>query len=281
MFDDFVARAGGAHAYVAAADKSYWLTHTAFGGWTAAGALTAAQAALAENEPSSTASLLSLNIEFFRGVDEGSVQFDVQLLHATRSTGFYSVDVSQPERSGLAARASVVFSRRRDTDALCNLVMPVVPMPEAIKPWVFDSPSATWPLRYDMRPASGRLFVASEHMRTLFWQRPSSGAAWNMAQLVALADAHFPRMFFHYPAPSLMATITMSVHVHVDTTELAGLGADFLLCEVFSQVARGGFFDQQVRVWSRVGRLVLTSTQLVWFNVKSSTDVVQPQSNIS
>ena len=46
--------------------------------------------------------------------------------------------------------------------------------------------------------------------------------------------------------------------------------ADFVLVEAAGQIARHGFFDQQVRIWSGAGSLLATSTQLARYDVAPS-----------
>jgi acyl-CoA thioesterase len=107
-------------------------------------------------------------------------------------------------------------------------------------------------------------------MRSLVWTRFRDEQPLNAARLIALADASFPRIYYHYDAVVPISTVTISVHIHASVQAIEAISADFLLLEASSNGAQAGFFDQQVRLWSRNGDLLATSTQLVWFGVKSA-----------
>ena len=147
--------------------------------------------------------------------------------------------------------------------------MPRCAPPESLQTIAIDGGPVTWIKQYDMRPALGNLRQRSPQMRSLTWVRLSNDRNLSFVTLTALSDASFPRIFYHYDAPSPIATVTMSVHFHAAAADLAAIGGDFVLIEASNQLARDGFFDQHVRVWSRGGDLLATSTQLVWFDVSN------------
>jgi acyl-CoA thioesterase len=239
----------------------------AFGGWTAAHALLAAQRLLRHASPEELLTPLSLNTEFTKGIGEGVVAARPSLTSATRSTQFISVQTWHED--SLCALTSIVLARRRSTDRVESITMPTAAAPETL-PVLPPLPIAvTWIERFDMRPVSGQLTRQAPAMRSLMWSRLKGEAPLGYDTLAALADANFPRIFYHYATPSPIATISMSVHFHASTQDLATVGTDFVLLEASNQIARDGFFDQQVRIWSRAGVLLATSTQLVWFDVKS------------
>jgi acyl-coenzyme A thioesterase PaaI-like protein len=262
-------------------DPGFAVMRGAFGGWTAAHAVVAAQRLAAREAAGADAATLSplfplfplsLSIDYLRGVSEGMVSSRPSVVHATRSTQFIRVQTWSGEQ--LCANSSVVLARRRETDRLVSLPAPDAPAPETLAalppmPLATTGPMpVTWIERYDMRPVDGRMFKNNPGMRSLMWSRLKQEHALDHAALAALVDANFPRIFFHYGAPSPIATVTMSVHFHAGPDDLAAVGSDFVLMEAFNRVARDGFFDQQVHIWSRAGVLLATSSQLVWFDVK-------------
>jgi acyl-CoA thioesterase len=201
-----------------------------------------------------------------RGISEGVASARPRVQSASRSTQFIQVETWHAD--ALCAVSSVVLARRRDTDRAESVAMPEAAPPESLTALPSMQTPVTWIDRYDMRPVNGMLRKKSPAMRSLMWSRLKTGEVLDYPRLAAIADANFPRIFYHYDAPSPIATVTMSVHFHAHQEDLAAVGSDFVLLEASNQIARDGFFDQHVRIWSRAGVLLATSTQLVWFDVK-------------
>jgi acyl-CoA thioesterase len=101
--------------------------------------------------------------------------------------------------------------------------------------------------------------------------RPQPARRWSWPGLAGFVDANFPRIYFQYEELSPIATVTMSAHFHLTAPEFEALGDDYLLVDASAAVAHAGLYDQTVRIWSRNGALVATSTQLAVFGVKSDT----------
>ncbi len=243
-------------------DRGYGVFSGMFGGWTAAHAMTAAMSlAPPEQTP------IALTIDFLKGIGEGSVQSTPVVRSQSKSTTFIAITTSQNEIA--CAHTSIIVNRRRATDSVAALTVPAAPAPEEVAPSTFTHPIATWVDRYEMRFIAGTPLIRTPHMRSLAWVRERPQRMWTWATLAALADANLPRIFFHYAALTPIATVTMSVHFHVDTAALAALADDFLLVDASSAIAHAGLFDQTVRVWSRDGALVLSSTQIAVFNVNT------------
>jgi acyl-CoA thioesterase len=243
-------------------DPRYGVFSGTFGGWTAAHALIAAQKlAPPEQTP------ITLTVDFLKGIGPGSVQSAPQVRTQTKSTSFIDITTSQNDIA--CAHTSVITNRRRVTDSIAALAPPAVAFPESISASDFSHPIATWIDQYEMRFVKGTPLTRTPQMRSLAWMRESPVRAWTWAALAALADANLPRIFFHYDALTPIATVTMSVHFHIDAAALAALADDFLLVDASSAIAHAGLFDQTVRVWSRAGALVLSSTQIAVFNVTS------------
>jgi acyl-CoA thioesterase len=245
---------------VAPMEPGYAAFAGAFGGWTAAGAVLAAQhIAAPEFQP------LSLSIEFLKGIGPGEVAWLPQEIRRTRSVQYLRVQTRQADAD--VATASLVFALRRHTDRIANVAAPRCAVPEALPRLALERVPVTWPERFDLRLAEGQLLQASTAMRSCQWTRFLDAQPLSHARLAALADATFPRIFFHYEQVARISTVTMSVHFHALTSEIERSGKDFVMLEAGSQAAQHGFFDQWVRIWSRAGELLATSTQLVWFDV--------------
>jgi acyl-CoA thioesterase len=243
-------------------DPRYGVFSGTFGGWTAAHAMLAAQRL---TPPEQTP--IALTIDFLKGIGPGSVQSAPQIRSQTKSTSFIDVTTSQNDIA--CARTSVITNRRRQTDSISALSAPTALAPEAFAASPYSHPIATWIEQYEMRFVEGTPLTRTPQMRSLAWMRERPNRAWTWATLAALADANLPRIFFHYDSLTPIATVTMSVHFHMDAEALTALANDFVLVDASSAIAHAGLFDQTVRVWSRAGVLLLSSTQIAVFNVVS------------
>jgi acyl-CoA thioesterase len=248
------------HAIQAPMDPNLAAFSGAFGGWTAAHALTAALSHSDGAQP-----VLSMTINFTKGIREGDVQSSASVLAATRSTKFIRVDTTQAGH--LCASSSVVLAQRRATQAVAATHMPTCAAPEALAPLALPHGPVTWFQQLDIRFAQGQPFKPSERMRSLAWTKLKNPNAMKEGLLVALADASFPRIYFHFPAPSPIATVSMTVHFHASPSDLQAVGDDFVLIDACSNQATQGFFDQAASLWSRNGTLLATTTQMVRYDV--------------
>lgn len=251
------------HAFIAAQNPSFCVFSGAFGGWTTAHAMTAALPLMqAEQVP------VALTVDFTKGVGPGEVRSLARVVSQSKSTLFAEVHTTQGET--LCAKVSAIFSRRRTTDHVALLPAPSAPAPETVAESRFKHPIATWIDQYEMRFVVGRPLQRTPQMRSLMWMRPRPAVAWSWPVLAGFADANFPRIFFYYDTVTPIATVTMSVHFHCTQNQLEALGEDFLLVDASAAIATAGFYDQTVRIWSRAGALVASSTQMAVFNVFSA-----------
>ncbi len=235
----------------------------AFGGWTAAQAVLASRHLAREDEQP-----IALTIDFQQGISPGDVMAQASVVKQTKSTQFMSVKTLQDET--LRASSTIIWSRRRDTENLDCAAFPVVPDPLTLQPDALPPTPNTWINQFDMRHAHGKPLTRSEHMHSLVWTRYRDNLPLTAHRLAAFADASLPRIFYHYNALSPISTVTMSVYFHATAEDLAQVGNDFVLIDASASAARAGFYDQQLRIWSRAGVLLATSAQLVWFNVQSA-----------
>ena len=74
-----------------------------------------------------------------------------------------------------------------------------------------------------------------------------------------------PRVYLRRGAPSPAGTISLTTYFHADEAELSYVGDDFVLCRAQANRFSNGFFDQSAEIWSRDGRLLVTTHQLVYF----------------
>jgi acyl-CoA thioesterase len=60
-------------------------------------------------------------------------------------------------------------------------------------------------------------------------------------------------------------TISLTTYFHADGSELADVAGDYVLGSATANRFSQGYFDQSAQLWSRHGRLLATSHQLVYF----------------
>ncbi len=252
----------------------------AFGGWTCAAGVMAATE-LVNTTAGTGREPLALTINFAGPVRDGLVALDPVIAAGTKSTSHVSLtvwsetlaDPSDTRDTNVrapmpSATMSLVFAKRRAGDRIDVVPMPQAPAPDSVARANFANKQVSWPSQYDHRMVLGQPFKANAGMRSLTWTRNIDLAPLTFARLAAMADASLPRILFHYPAVSPISTVTMTVQFHCDAAELAAVGDDFVLVDAQAQAARHGHFDQHVRMFSRAGQLLATSTQLVWFDVQ-------------
>lgn len=255
-----VVEAGIEPALEAPMDPRFSAFRGAFGGWTAALAFLAARTLAAEEFVPS-----SLSIDFIGAIGPGAVRAAPAVVGTTRTTRFVRVLTTQAGRP--CASSSVIFSMRRATQPIDAAVMPPCASPAGLERWSSQAGPNTWVERFDLRFAAGTPFTPNAGLRSLIWTRLDDTSPDPYATLAAMADASFPRIFFHFAEATPIATLTMSVHFHADAAHTRDAVRQHVLVEASGSVARHGFFDQSVRLWSIDGALLATSTQLVRYDV--------------
>jgi acyl-CoA thioesterase len=232
----------------------------AFGGWTAAHALLAAQTLGPQ-----TLQPAALSTDFLSAVTNGLVTSAPE--HLRRSSRAAFVRVSTSQGAELRASTAVLLAARPSTERIDASLMPGCTPPEDLPRLALPPSPNTWIQRFDMRVAQGRLLERNPDMRSLTWTRLEDTAPSGHVAMAALADASLPRIYFHLSAIAPIATATMSVHFLADASELAEALEDFVLVDAGGHVARHGCFDQHVRIWSRSGLLLATLTQLARYEL--------------
>lgn len=245
--------------YLGEADPAYAHSGGRFGGWTAAALLRAGMM-----EEADRGDPLSLSILFTDAVIDGEIGISTRLLRSGGRLDFLTAELTQ--RDKVCAHAQMTFGVRRAGLAFTDPVMPDVPGPETI-----DAPRgpahAPFGAQFEARWATPFPLEAPEGgpARSLFWMRHVSGWALDAPLLAAYADFAPPRVFYRTRRPQMSSTVSMTVHFHATAGEMEAVGHDFVLNEVCARRCEGGYFDHEVRLWSRSGVLLATSEQVAAF----------------
>ncbi len=231
-----------------------------FGGVTAAAIVRAIS-----QHPDRIGEPVALTVNYLAPVNDGTFDIAVRAARTNRTNQHWVAEVSQEH--GPTTTATAVFGVRRDAWSDTELTMPDAPDPE--------TPSQTtvpemvpWMRNYDMHYLRGGLPTESEESAsstTTLWVRQRPARALDFAALSAITDVFYPRVFLRRGRMLPAGTISLTTYFHVDGTELAGHGADYVLASAHAQRFARGYFDQTAQIWGRNGTLLATSHQIVYY----------------
>ncbi len=254
-----VLKQAGANLWAGEADPAYSHFGGRFGGWTAAVLLRAAM--LEEGERGDP---LSLTVLYPDAIGDGPIQVSTRLLRSGSRLQFWRSELSQ--RDKLCAHAQVTFGIRRKTTRFTDAVMPAPPPPESDK-LVESVPAVPFGQQFSARWATQSPLLGADDgpASSLFWIRDKQGRAIDHVLLAALADFAPPRVMYKTRKFMMSSTVSMTVHFHATPEELADVGGNYVLSEVHCRRCEGGYFDHELKLWSRSGVLLATSEQVAAF----------------
>lgn len=242
-------------------DPGWWIVAGPNGGYLAAIALRALQAAV--DDPARAPR--SLTLHYLRPPREGPVQVETRLERVGRTLTTATARLVQHER--LLVLAIGAFATGRDGPELHHAVMPEVTPPERLAP----PPPRELPLpiheRYETRWAIGGPPGRGQGREALTggWIRLAEPRALDYSLMAALADAWPPAVFASADVglvPNGVPTLDLTVHFRASLPPPGLRDDDYLLCVFRSREAREGFVEEDGEIWTRDGRLLAQSRQL-------------------
>jgi acyl-CoA thioesterase len=249
----------GENLWLGEGDPRY--THPAglFGGWTAAALLSAVG-----GEPGDRGEPLSLTVLYADAVLPSPLEISTRLLRSGSRLQFWRAELRQDER--LRADAQITFGVRRRSFSFVDVTCPDAPPPEAIPSAAPPPETAPFFRQFETRwvttPPQIRTGLPA---RSLFWLRNQHGRRLDAPGLAAIADFAPPRTFYFSTALRPSSTVSMNVYFHATRAELAEVEDDFVLSDVRARRCESGYYDHEVRIWSRSGALLATSEQVAAF----------------
>ena len=250
-----------------ATSDAYWNFTGPFGGTTAATLLQAAmQHPKRQNFP------LAMTINYCAPVAKGTFDIHVSEKRTNRSTQHFSAEMTQG--TDAIATSTLVFATRPEGFAHISGKMPAVAEPEKIDPPKAKAPLA-WIDRFDMRFASGFPVMRPKDdaplgsPRTEVWMRDNPLRKLDFLGLMNMSDAFFARPFHVLGRLIQVGTISMSTYFHCDEQDLAEVGDDYVLGVADANIFNKGYADQIASLWSRKGKLLATSQQMLYFRDKA------------
>lgn len=250
----------GPNLWSGEADPDYAHQGGRFGGWTAAALLRAILL-----EPGVQGEPLATSVLFTDAVGDGPIEIATRLLRSGSRLQFWRSELHQ--RGKVCAHAQVTMGVRRDSPGFTDAEMPVAPPPEV--PGLREGMGGV-PF---LRQFQSRWVTASpmnlqdqdETARSMQWVRDAHGRPMDHCLLAALADLAPPRVTFKRKTWVTSSTVSMTTHFHALPDELAAVGTDFILSDVQCRRCEGGYFDHELKLWSRDGVLLATSEQVAAF----------------
>lgn len=238
-----------------------------FGGMTAAQML---QAVLMH--PQRLGEPVSFTCNFASPVRAGEFTVLAEPVRTNRSTQHWMLRLTQQDEHGAAqtvGSATAVTASRRATWSVTDGTMPQVAPADGL-PRGSTAQRPPWFGRYDMRWLDGELpqhWDGREHAgsRSCLWVRDDPPRPLDHAGLLALCDVFFPRILLRRAAFVACGTVSFTVYFHADAAALASVDRDFVLADARGQVFFNGYFDQSGWLWSRGGRVLATTHQVVYY----------------
>jgi acyl-CoA thioesterase len=257
-----LARAGDGR-FIGHAPEAYWNMAGPFGGTTAAVLLRAALF----DQPGGVEPV-ALTVNYCAALSKGAFTIDSSIARSGKSVRHVSVQMQQGD--DIVATATVVLALRRDTWSHQVSAMPDVPPPAAVAPMPTDG-RLPWLQRYEFRFVRGewrpqtQTYLTLQSAHSTLWVVDSPPRALDFLSLAALCDVFFVRAFHVRGTLVPAGTVTMTVHFHASTAEIAAQGDAPVLGTVDAHTFTRNFGDQIAQIWSTQGRLLATTTQMTWF----------------
>jgi hypothetical protein len=210
---------------------------------------------------------LSLTVTFAGGCADGALKGTTRLLRRSRTNEHWVAEFCDAT-GAIVAHGVATFGLRRPTVRIGTLAPPApAPAPDTIPPRPdFGDRGPAFFKMYDARQFVGIPFKKNPAPVSRTWIRDIDNRPLDWIALAAHADSPVPRIFLTSDTPSAIATMSMSVYFHASAEVLAEAGSDYILVDADCRSGHDGFHDQTALLWTRSGRLLATSEQLVWYN---------------
>ncbi|WP_420433596.1 acyl-CoA thioesterase [Hyphobacterium sp.] len=206
--------------------------------------------------------LVSITTDFMTGLQAGPYSLSSICHRSGRSTQFWAANIQQEGTSSPALRGTAIFGERRRTAEWTEGAMPDAPAPEACDAF---KPPRTWAEHISIKPCLNTDIFNASSTRNALWVKFTEPRPLDDVGLVCLADTPTPRVFFVVHDFAVLSTVSMTVYLHASKDDLAEAGPDWIMMDANAGRGGGGFYDQHTRIWSRAGKLLATTQQMVWY----------------
>lgn len=234
-----------------------------FGGYTAAVLLRAVL-----DDPRRQGVPVALTVNYCAAMADGAFEVSARERRTGRSTQHWSVELTQGET--VVATATVVCGHRRAVWSHHPAEPPHMPPPSQVAAFDGFKPGG-WTSQYEMRFIKGAPDwapradgdIRSAHSQ--LWMRDRPERPLDYLSLACMSDAFIIRAFLVRGKFVPTGTITLTTYFHGDEAAMRAQGTHPLLCTADANLFADGFADQTAHLWGKDGRLLATSTQIVWY----------------
>lgn len=234
-----------------------------FGGTTAATMLRAILI-----QPERIGDPLSVTVNFCAPVGNGGFDLAVRLMKATRSTQHWMVELLQ--NGEVATFMTAVFAARRPSWSHQAATMPNAPPFDQVRP-IPNNLVAPWAQQYQFRFVEGApcysdtLNDAPGSAYSRMWLSDTQPRPIDFLSLLSMSDSFFARIFHVLGAIVPIGTVSMTTVFHADSADLAAENTTAVLGAADANIFHKSFSDQTGELWSPSGRLLATTSQVVYF----------------
>ena len=234
-------------------DPSWMQGRTAYGGISSAVALAAVMHKYQPEKPLRCAQIS------FVGPVGGDCRVATHIIRQSKSSLFVDAGVSGADGFGTAALFTFTGARASHLDH-SELVMPVVPPPEALEPVPEHKARPVFTKHFDMRPTTGPRFVSrQDNANMLTWVRFVETPQCHPAiAMLALGDALPPAALLLFKEFGPISSMNWTVNMLADAP---ATDDGWWLLSATSRYARGGFSVQDMMIWNRAGEAVVSGSQ--------------------
>ncbi|GEN89673.1 thioesterase family protein [Oceanobacillus sojae] len=212
---------------------------------------------------------VALTINYAAPVSDGDFNIKAKPVRTNRSTQHWYIELCQEK--DIIITGTAVLASRRDTWSATEMKFPDVPTANEVKNFPLEG-MPSWVHNYDMKIVQGSPFSFSQPNTkdtsdsvTLQWIQDKPRRTIDFLSLAAMCDAFFPRIYVRRKQMVPIGTVSLTVYFHIDSETLAEHGNKELLDHARALQYRDGFFDQTAEMWSPEGKLLATTSQLVYY----------------
>ncbi|MBL9097213.1 MAG: thioesterase family protein [Alphaproteobacteria bacterium] len=254
----------GPARYAARTSKAYSNFNGTFGGFTAAILLrTVLDDERRQGVP------VALTVNYCAALADGPFELAAREVRTGKSTQHWFVELRQGDT--VAATATVVCGQRRAVWSHHPAEPPHMPPPETLP--VFDGfKPGGWTGSYEMRFAQGapnwveqRADDDIRSARSQLWMKDKPDRPLDYLSLASMSDAFIIRAFLARSKFVPTGTVTLTTFFHANEEAMRAQGTSPLLCTADAHLFADGFADQIAHLWGKDGKLLATSTQIVWY----------------
>lgn len=207
----------------------------------------------------------AITVNFAGPIEDAPFELEVRPVRTNRSNQHWTAEINQGPQ--VAATATAVLARRKETWAASDVRSPAAQKPEEVESWLAPA-GPKWIRRYDFRFVRGEFTLSGQPAKdseSLLWVRDEPERPLDFLSLAAISDVFFPRVFIRRQTLGISATVSITTYLHADTSSLERQACRPILAAARGQRFYRGYFDQVAELWGSEGELLASSTQMVYF----------------